>query len=77
VVEPEVAGPVTWQMRYKVPVALFEAFAGPVACGGGAVWRGNFYKCGDKTSHPHWLSWAPVTSLNFHLPACFGTLTLE
>ena len=77
VVEPEVAGPITWQMRYKVPVALFEAFAGPVACGGGAVWRGNFYKCGDKTSHPHWLSWAPVTSLNFHLPACFGTLTLE
>ena len=25
-----------------------------------AVWRVNFYKCADDTSHPHWLTWSPV-----------------
>jgi hypothetical protein len=76
VVEPERTEPLTWHVSYKVPLALFEAFVG----GGVAsepVWRANFYKCGDKTSHPHWLSWSPVTALNFHLPACFGELVLE
>ena len=23
-------------------------------------WRGNFYKCADESSHPHWASWAPI-----------------
>ena len=76
VVDPERAEPLAWHVSYKVPFALFEAFAGEVGKGG-AVWRANFYKCGDKTSHPHWLSWSPVTALNFHLPACFGELALE
>ena len=38
------------------------------------AWRGNLYKCGDRTSHPHWAAWSPVDELNFHLPRCFGTL---
>ena len=76
VVEPEIAGPVLWHVRYQVPLALFEAFVGD-AGRGGAVWRANFYKCGDKTSHPHWLAWSPVSALNFHLPECFGELALE
>ena len=76
VVDPERAEPLAWHVSYKVPFALFEAFAGEVGKGG-AVWRANFYKCGEKTSHPHWLSWSPVTALNFHLPACFGELALE
>lgn len=38
-------------------------------------WRGNFYKCGDKTSHPHWASWTPIgEELNFHCPEHFGVL---
>jgi hypothetical protein len=76
VVEPEIAGPVAWHVCYQVPFALLEAFVG-AAGRGGAVWRANFYKCGDKTSHPHWLSWSPVSALNFHLPECFGELSLE
>ena len=38
--------------------------------------RANFFKCGDKTAHPHFLSWAPIESPapNFHLPAFFGEL---
>ena len=76
VVDPEIAEPVTWHLFYKVPMALFEAFVGDVDKGG-AVWRANFFKCGDKTSHPHWLSWSPVPELNFHLPDSFGELVLE
>jgi hypothetical protein len=39
-------------------------------------WRVNFYKCADRTSHPHWLTWAPVDSPapNFHLPDAFGIM---
>jgi hypothetical protein len=76
VVEPEIAEPVLWHVCYQVPIALFEAFVGD-AGRVGAVWRANFYKCGDKTSHPHWLAWSPVSALNFHLPECFGELALE
>ena len=40
--------------------------------------RGNIYKCGDKTAHPHFLSWAPVgtPSPDFHRPEFFGTFLL-
>ena len=36
----------------------------------------NFYKCADKSDHPHFLSWNPVKTENpdFHRPEFFGTL---
>lgn len=39
--------------------------------------RANFYKCGDRTAHPHFLSWSPidVPSPDFHRPEFFGELT--
>ncbi len=39
--------------------------------------RGNFFKCGDRTGHPHFLSWNPVNtpSPDFHRPEFFGELT--
>ena len=44
-----------------------------------APWRANFYKCADRTSHPHCLTWAPVDFPvpNFHLPRSFGVLEFE
>ena len=41
--------------------------------------RANFYKCGDLTNIPHFLSWNPVNTpeCNFHLPEFFGNLILE
>ena len=38
--------------------------------------RGNFYKCGDLTAHPHFLSWNPVDTPkpDFHRPEFFGEL---
>ena len=76
IVEPERAEPTTWTLEYQVPFALFEAYFPIDRPGPGTVWRGNFYKCGDQTSHPHWGSWAPVgtESPNFHQPAFFQSL---
>ncbi len=40
--------------------------------------RANFYKCGDKTAHPHFVSWSPIDtpSPDFHRPEFFGELKL-
>ena len=41
--------------------------------------RANFYKCGDETAHPHFLSWSPIgtASPDFHRPEYFGELILR
>ena len=41
--------------------------------------RGNFYKCGDLTAHPHFLSWNPIGTPkpDFHGPEYFGELILR
>ena len=77
VVDPEITTPVTWIVQLRIPFALFERYTGPVGDPSGTTWRGNFYKCGDETSHPQWASWSPVSALNFHLPACFGEVSFE
>ena len=40
--------------------------------------RGNFYKCADKSAHPHFLSWNPVQvpHPDFHRPEFFGEIML-
>ncbi len=39
----------------------------------------NLYKCGDKLSAPHFLSWQPIDtpSPNFHVPPFFTPITFE
>ena len=71
IVEPERAA--EWSLRYRIPFALFEHYTGVET---EKEWRGNVYKCGDNTSHPHWIAWSPVSALNFHLPECFGAISL-
>ena len=41
--------------------------------------RANFYKCGDKTAHPHYVSWSPIGTHkpDFHRPDFFGELILK
>ena len=76
-VDPELTEPVVWTLSFFIPFALFEHYVGPLPKGVGQAWRGNFYKCADESSHPHWASWAPVDELNFHRPSCFGTIRLD
>ena len=77
VVDPEVPGPVEWELAFFIPTSLLEKYVGPIGPLGGQSWRANLYKCADGTSHPHWASWSPVDALNFHMPECFGTLVFE
>lgn len=73
IVEPEITEPTTWTIEYHLPFVLFEKYFAAARPSSGTVWRANFYKCADKTSHPHWGSWAPVGTPrpNFHVPASF------
>ncbi len=79
IVLPEIQEPVTWTLAYEIPYDLLEIYCPVVKPGPEAVWRANFYKCGDHTSHPHWLTWAPVDrpKPDFHCPEFFGTLAFE
>ncbi len=73
-VEPELPGPIVWTMGFEVPLDYFRSRTQLPASLKGQLWRGNFFKCGDETSHPHWLAWHGGQELNFHLPAHFGEL---
>ena len=74
-IEPQILQPVLWTVQYTVPWALFSELAGAKRPQPGETWTGNFYKCGDETSHPHWAAWSPIgETLNFHSPEFFGGL---
>lgn len=78
-VDPEITDPIQWTVEYYIPFSIltkYYDFAEPTS---GVLWRSNFYKCADQTSHPHWLTWAKVDfpRPNFHLPAYFGQLRFE
>jgi hypothetical protein len=80
IVDSEIAEQTTWTVEYRVPFDLLTAYC-PTAQkpSPGVTWRANLYKCADATSHPHWLTWAPVDNPtpNFHMPKFFGRLSFE
>ena len=77
VVDPEITVPTTWFLEFKIPFSILEKYCGTIGDVSGTEWTANFYKCGDKTSHPHWVSWAPISKLDFHLPDCFGAIEFK
>ena len=72
----EIQEPTCWTLEYRLPVSILERVAPVREPGPGVVWRANFYKCADATSHPHWLTWAFVDrpGPDFHRPEYFGEL---
>ena len=72
--DAEITEKVKWSVMYFAPFEMFNLDKAPVS---GDIWVGNFFKCADKCSHPHWITYFPVYELNFHLPECFGELILE
>ena len=61
-----------WKLDILIPFGL-------VGLDGNSLPRSvdaNFYKCGDRTATPHFLSWSPidVPSPDFHRPDFFGKL---
>ena len=76
--DSEITGPTTWTLAIAIPFAMLTKHTGTTPTPTpDAPWTANFYKCADKSSHPHWASWSPVSVLNFHLPAEFGSLTFS
>lgn len=73
------AGRIYWTLSFRIPLNwLAEVFPG-FSAAPGLAFKGNFYKCGDETPHPHYLSWSriDVPTPNFHLSAYFGTLAFR
>ena len=71
---PNLEGDVKWELEIVLPLKSFihhqiNDIAGKRA-------RANFYKCGDRLKHPHFLSWQPVLTPDpdFHRPEYFGDL---
>ena len=63
-----------WSMQLIIPIRVFhfsniKTFTGVDA-------HANFYKCGDKLKHPHYLSWKQVltSTPDFHTPKYFGQI---
>lgn len=63
-----------WGVAMLIPFEMIGIEAGSLP----KSLKANFYKCGDKTAHPHFLSWNPVLcpSPDFHRPEYFGELIL-
>ena len=73
----EKTGNFNWELISRIPVSTFAydkilTFKRLKA-------TANFYKCGDGTSEPHYLSWNPVGSASpdFHRPEFFGEIYFE
>jgi hypothetical protein len=76
-IEQEMSNAVTWTLQFSIPVSVLEKYIGWIGPLSGQTWRGNFFKCAEEVSHPHWAAWSEVDEFNFHLPRCFGTISFE
>lgn len=79
IIDPELTAPTTWTVEYRLPFSILQNYTDFKSPSSGDSWRANFYKCADATSHPHWLTWAPVDfpTPRFHLPEFFGELRFQ
>lgn len=71
-----------WEIGMQIPFALLYGMSQDEWMAAGspipAMLECNFYKCGDDTAHPHFLSWAPIHTPkpDFHRPEFFGLMIL-
>jgi len=72
--EKERTGEYSWDITIAIPFKVF--FLHRIKSLNGKTIRANFYKCGDKLTVPHYVTWNPVGTLNpdFHQPKYFGIL---
>lgn len=74
---PELKKQTEWQITIAIPWKVF--FAHELKPAKGTKMRGNFYKCGDELSVPHFVSWTKIGTEKpaFHMPEFFGGLEFE
>jgi hypothetical protein len=70
----EKKGNFNWTLTVDIPFSLLGIDAHNLP----ASIKANFYKCGDETSVPHYVSWNPIEVENpdFHRPEFFGELVM-
>jgi hypothetical protein len=70
----EVSGDLQWTITLAIPLETF--FHHKTGSLKGKSFRANFYKCGDKLSNPHFVTWNPVGTEkpDYHRPEHFGIL---
>jgi hypothetical protein len=70
----EKTGHLAWSITIAIPFEVF--FHHQIADLKGKIFRANFYKCGDKLTVPHYVTWNPVRTENpdYHQPEHFGLL---
>lgn len=73
----EKVGEFSWSLIVEIPIYIF--YSGDVKEIKNSNMRGNFYKCGDDLTIPHYLSWNPIISSkpSFHEPNYFGDLKFK
>lgn len=71
------SGNFDWEMMIRIPLEVFaytnlKTFKGLKA-------TANFYKCGDETAVPHYVTWNPVKTEqpDYHRPDFFGKAEFE
>ncbi len=71
---PEISGDIGWSLTLAIPLSAF--FHHRVENLAGKSFRANFYKCGDRLTTPHYVTWNPVGTEkpDYHQPAFFGIL---
>lgn len=71
---PEIKGDIRWSLTLAIPLETF--FRHRTGVLRGKTFRANFYKCGDKLSNPHFVTWNPVATEkpDYHRPEYFGEL---
>ncbi len=70
----EKKGEFSWTITLAIPLKVF--FRHDIKELKGKKFRANFYKCGDKLSVPHYVTWNPVETKtpDYHRPEFFGLL---
>lgn len=76
----EIKDSITWHIEYKLPIHILSKYMTIDSPKLGTTWNANFYKCGDHSSHPHFLCWNPILAkdnINFHKPEYFGLIKFD
>jgi hypothetical protein len=70
----EIKGEYAWTITIAIPFEVF--FHHQVKDLKGKIFRANFYKCGDKLTVPHYVTWNPIGTEkpDYHQPEHFGLL---
>jgi len=70
----EISGDIRWSVTLAIPLETF--FQHEITDLRGKSFRANFYKCGDKLSNPHYVTWNPIVTEkpDYHRPEYFGRL---